>query len=95
MVHHGRQQWLRGASWPSLRFSAEIDKLLTRAHTQAQSELDEQLCRQRQKASGRFCFCLAQVLDLSIRIPNRDRRPRICQGQNDLALIFAREYEIQ
>ena len=32
----------------SLPPSDMFDKLLTRAHTQAQNELDEQLCRQRQ-----------------------------------------------
>ena len=39
--------------WQSYRDAVDqmvdmFDKLLTRAHTQAQNELDEQLCRQRQ-----------------------------------------------
>jgi len=43
----------RSFLWQSYRDAVDqvvdtFDKLLTRAHTQAQNELDEQLCRQRQ-----------------------------------------------
>ena len=60
----------------------------------AADDAEEPLHRSIKFAACRFRSALAQVLDLPIRFPNRDRGTGVCQGQNDLALIFAREYEI-